>query len=241
MTNEWQIKDMADDKTGLKPFIEIMLVAAKLKIPTASFNKFMLKKLLPLARDYLIDLPTVSRIFDSGDVEIYDLGLQEIAATSIFSHWYDFKLDAPEYEDYMCQLSDMRENIPELDDALHKAVDNKDAWLKNKRAERREKQAAEEAGGGWGATDGDFADANATENAGSGGGDNAWINQGAAASCDDWLNQGATTTNNWDKPAAAPDPAAGWAVDNPPAGGDWADEMNDSVRPLPSITTSGDW
>lgn len=233
-------------ETGLKPLIDIMLVAEKLKIPTASFNKFMLKKMTPLARDYLIDLPTVSRIFDSGDAEMYDLGLQEVAATSIFSHWYDYKLDSPEYDDYMCELSDMRVNIPELDEALHKAVADKDAWLKNKRQERRERQAAEEAGGsggGWGATDGGNADAGFGENPSFGGGDESWMNQGAGASTDDWMNQAANTTNEWEKVDAASDTTPSWAVEDPPtpAGGDWADEMNSSVKPLPTVVSASDW
>lgn len=203
---------MATPETGLKPFIDIMIVAEKLKIPTASFNKFMVKKLTFMARDYLIDLPTVSRIFDSGNAEVYDLGLQEVAAASIFSHWYDYKLEDPEFDDYMEELTEMRKNIVELDDALHKALEDKDAWLKNKRQERRDKQAEEAASGsGWGNTDGDNAEAsgfgvdsswgNAAEASGSGGnGDWADTTEVPAISGgDDWANEVPTTTNEWDK------------------------------------------
>lgn len=202
---------MATPETGLKPFIDIVIVAAKLKIPTASFNKFMVKKLTFMARDYLIDLPTVSRIFDSGNAEVYELGLQEVAATSIFSHWYDYKLDGPEYDDYMEELTEMRENILELDEALHKAVEDKDAWLKNKRQERREKQAEEAAGGGWNNSNGDSAEAsgfgtnsdwaNGAEAAGSAG-NGDWAETAEAPAVGgggDWVNEVPVTTSEWDK------------------------------------------
>lgn len=218
-----------------------MLVAQKLEIPTASFNKFILKKITPLAREYLIDLPTVRRIFDSHDIEMFELGLQELAATSIFSHWYDYKLDAPEYDDYMCELAEMRENIPDLDEALHKAVRDKDEWLKVKRQERREKQAAEEAGGeGWGET-GTGNEFGAAEAPSFDGGDGSW-NEGAAASTDDWVGQATTSTNDWEKNDTAPASAPSWAVDDSatPAGGDWADEMNGDVKSVP-VASSGGW
>lgn len=233
---------MATPETGLKPFIDIMIVAEKLEIPTASFNKFMLKKLTFMARDYLVDLDTVKDIFYSGNPEIYELGLQEIAATSIFSHWYDYKLDGEEHDDYMCRLTEMRENITELDQLLHKAVEEKDAWLKAKRQERREKQSSEEAGGGgWGATEGgDNADSG-TADAPAFASDDSWANQGAATSTEDWANKGATATNEWDKADAAPASAPGWAADDGATSGDWAEEMSDNIQPVPAVTVGGGW
>lgn len=202
-----------------------MLAAQKLKIPTASFNKFMVKKLTPLAREYLLDLPTVSRIFDSGDTDIYALDLHEVAATSIFSHWYDYKLEAEEFDDYMCDLTDMRENIPELDAALHKAVEDKDAFLKKRREEKREKQAAEQSGGGGGwetnnsgpGGSADFGGGDDFNTAGAGD-DSAWINQGSGRGTGDWD----TTTTAVASPQE-------WEKKETVGSGDWADEVNDHI------------
>lgn len=244
---------MFEPDTGLQSFINIMLIANKLKIPHASFNKFMVKKMTPLARDFLIDLPTVSRIFDSGDSEMYELGLQEIAATSIFSHWYDYKLDAEEYDEYMSELADMRANIPELDDALHKAVADKDAWLKTKRQERREKQAAEEAGGDaggfYGAGEGDTATAGDHSALGTGAGED-WAHDATATATDDWVSQVAATasTKEWEKTdGTIRNDTPSWAVDRPStaASDDWASETSAAIDPIPSSTAGGggggDW
>lgn len=209
------------EESGIQPCIDIMIVANKLKIPTASFNKFIIKKLLPLARNNLIKLDAVKLIFDSAS-DVYDLGLQEVAVESIFKHWYDYKLDGEEYDEYMEELGEMRKCMPELDEALHKAVEDKDAWLKGKRAERAEAKAAEEAGGaggaggeGWGSAtdDGGFGAVTPAD-----GGD-SWAGQNADASIGDWEKEGA---------------GAG-------TGGDWADEVNDGFKPVPIVVASGDW
>lgn len=242
--NIQQIQDLATSERGLQPIIDIMLVAEKLKIPTASFNKFLLKKMTTIARDYLIDLETVSRIFDSGDTGIYNLGLQDVAATSIFSHWYDYKLDAPEYDDYMCDLCEMRENIPELDAALHKAVQEKNEFLRKKRQERLEKQAVDQAGGEW-----ENANEKSVENDKhgadgnpyAGGGDHSWADRATAGA--DWSNKGALSKGDWDKNDYAP--VADWTGGDTGAtsatSGDWADEVNDSFRPVPSVSAGGEW
>lgn len=251
----------------MKPFIDAMVVANKLQVPHASFGKFMVRKLLPLARDHLIDLQTVRRAYDSGDEVFNELDIREVCVKSIFEHWFAWKLDGDEAEkiDYMCTLAEMRENIPELDADLHKAVDDKDEWLKGAKKRRQEKdqQNSDEAGTG-GAEGGN--DDWAAHNAGAaGGGEDAWANPQAGASDggNDWMNENAgdgAATGGWAAEGHA-GPAKGpidWAgdVDNSAndgfggggGSGNWADDMNDNdvsqstqnFNPAP-IPAGGGW
>ncbi|KAK5951858.1 hypothetical protein OHC33_007151 [Knufia fluminis] len=245
-----EIKDLINDETGMKPFIDAMVVANKLQISHASFGKFMVRKLLPLARDHLIDLETVRRAYDTGDDVFNELDIREVCVKSIFEHWYSWKLDGDDEAkvDYMCTLYDMRQDIPVLNDELNKAYEDKNQWLKDmrkKRQEARDQENNDEAAAGTGAGDGN--DGWADQNTGAtGGGDDSWMNQAAGTSGggDDWMNNDTAATGATAEWAAEPDTGgakggndwAGGAGDSTTndfgsggGGGSWADEMQDGV------------
>jgi len=260
-TNNSQIIDLITDETGMTPFIDALVVAHKLQIPHASFGKFMVRKLLPLARDHLVDLETVGRAYDSGDEVFNELDIREVCVKSIFEHWFAWKLDGDEEWkiDYMCTLAEMREHMKDLDADLHKAVEDKNQWLKDMKKKRREQdqQNSEEAGAdggndGWG-------DKNA--GAAADGGDTAWANQDTVISGEsaDWMNNNAGAggvTGEWaaEGDAVPTNGANDWAggtnkiAEREPVGGDWADDMNahasdqgaQSFNPVP-IAAGGGW
>jgi hypothetical protein len=245
-----QVKDLIDDKTGMKPFIDAMVVAHKLQIPYASFGKFMVRKLIPLARDHLVDLDTVRKAYDSGDEVFNELDIRELCVKSIFEHWFAWKLDGDEEWklDYMCTLEEMRKDMPDLDGDLHKAVDDKNQWLTESRKKRREQeqQANEEAGAGGDADGGNNAWAGyGAEAAAGGSGEDAWANQGVAASGggEDWMNN-----NSAD--AAVVQGQSDWAGEgdtsaDPGTGINWADDMNADSQPAQNFTpapiAAGGW
>lgn len=247
----------------MKPFIDAMVVAHKLQIPHASFGKFMVRKLLPLARDHLVDLDTVRRAYDSGDDVFNELDLREVCVKSIFEHWFAWKLDGDEEWkiDYMCALAEMREHMEDLDKDLHKAVDDKNQWLKDMKKKRREQdQQNSDGAGGEGGKDG-WGDNNADIAAVTAAGDGAWANQGAGVGSGgaDWMNNNAGTdgvTGEWaaEGGSAPANEVNDWAgrsnkfAEREPAGGDWADDMNahasggsaQSFTPAP-IATGSAW
>lgn len=206
-----------------------MVVAHKLKIPKASFNKFFIRKLQPLARQYLVDLDTVARIYDTLDEEYNDLDLREIAVTSIFDHWYNYKLDDEAHLDYMCKLEEMREGIKDLEDDLHKAVEDKNVWLK----EMREKKKA----------------TRATEGAGAAGDDGFGATGTGIGVGSDWdtAGAGAATTGvdeNWANAGGDGGKKSAWDQSDLPVDGgstDWADEANTQASFNPAPVTAGGW
>ena len=239
----------------MKPFIDAMIIAYKLQIPHASFGKFLVRKLLPLAREYLISLETVRKAYDTGDEVYNELDIREICVKSVFEHWFAWKLDGNEdwKLDYMCELAEMRENIPELHKDLRKAVDDKDAYLKEskkKRQQERELQNSGEAGkagetGGDGCNDG-WADPSI--GAAGGGGEDTWANAGIGSSGGDadWTKDGAAAkgSNDW---ADEVNHSVSNASGDGGGSGNWADDMNEdgfgqttqTFNPAPVPVTGG--
>lgn len=245
----------------MKPFIDAMVVAHKLQIPRASFGKFMVRKLLPLARDYLIDLDTVRKAYDTGDGVYNELDIRELCVKSIFEHWFAWKLDGDEESKlgYMCELGEMRENIPELDSDLHKAVEDKDTYLKESKKKRQQDQDQQNSAdsGVGGADGGNDGWADHSTDAAIGGGENSWADADATSGGGaDWMNNGATGEwaaeggtslskggNDW---AGEADRPVNISFDDGVGSGNWADDMNgDSCDPITQsfnpAPVSGGW
>lgn len=198
----------------------------------------LLKKLLPLSRKAIIPLDLVRQIFDSFS-PLNALGLQEVAATSIFEAWYTWKLEEDCYDEYMYELTDLRDGIPELDQCLHEAVEKKDAWIKERREKkRREREEAEtstgEHGGGDWSVSGEVVDTSAgTGYAGVGVSD--WDNDRQySAEMLDCTNRSKIAAHgaykgDWMAEEAIKASEQGtWAGQkNDTSSGTWADEMND--------------
>jgi len=182
--------------------------------------------MMPLSRKYLIELDRVEKIyFDANSEYAAFPELQEVAWTSIFDHWYMYKLEGEEWDEYMGKLDDLRNKIGQLDHDLKEAITKKDEALKAARERKRAKDAGEENntttgddgnGGGWRHT-GD-------ENSGGDGGGSAdWAVQTGSddygGGNDDWATKAADnpTTNEWD---------TGAHHDTDNSGGNWAEEMN---------------
>lgn len=223
-----------------------MWAARKLKIPEASFGKFIIKKSRDSAKQHLPSIELVRKAYDNfpeGEDEVAMLGpvLRELFVYSIFDHWYNYKLDAEEYDEYMEKLGIARQDIPQLDEDLQAAVVDKDNFILAAREKRRNRDA----GGNGTAT--------STDNFGSGGGDDGWpAETQKAVGANDW-NQPAVGlrdgTNTWDQPATTSANNAFNEWEYTPAGAvadslgagpvDWADEVNDSnnFNPAPLAPT----
>lgn len=175
------------------------------------------------------DLDHVAEMFDpcEGDPE-----LAELAAGAIFDNWYNFKLDYPEYDEYMSKLQTMREEKPALDAAINAALEDKDTWLRGLREKKkREAEENEAAQASYGDDDNNTGGTNF-------GGDGAsgWETGGAAQSePQGWETESAAGTAN----------SGGWAGDNDAAADDfggnngttsWADDVNeaDTFTPAPA-------
>lgn len=209
-----ELDSLIAEKDGIKPVVEGMLVAQKLRIPHASFNKFIIRKLKDQAKNFVVDLETVARAYDDGDEEYKALQLREVCTNSIFENWYSYVLEEEKYDEYMYKLTTLRENIPALDEDLHAKVDEKDAALKAAKERRKNKDgdAAAGMGGGDGRTNG-FAE---DFSAGSNGQDRLANEQaGAATGGEDWQNSG-----------VAQQKTGYWADEDirGDGGGDWGDE-----------------
>lgn len=195
-----------ENEDGLGPIINILRAAQKLRVPYDSFQKFVIKQMMPLSRKYLIRLDLVKKIYDPTSEYAAFPELQGVAWTSIFDHWYMYKLESEEWDDYMEELSDLRLAIEQLDDDLKVAIEKKDDALKAARERKRAKDVGEDnAGrdGGW----------NNTESEAFGGGGVTDYNACAQ-------NAAGVTTNDYDM--GAQNDASG--------NGDWAEEMNNDYQ-----------
>lgn len=121
------------------------MIAGRLKIPWASFGRFLIKHYVREARKHVIDLDLVRDMYDELNLDFKTIpAIRELAYTSIFEAWYNFKLDTYEYGDYCCELSDLRDRFPELDNDLHAAVTAKKDFLIASRLKRQQKREEEE-------------------------------------------------------------------------------------------------
>lgn len=222
-----QVDDLVTPERGFQPLVELLKAANKLKVPHASFGKFLLLKAKNQARENLVSLDAIKQVYDTADQDRDDqgiYGLREVFAQSVFSHWYDFKLEEEEYDEYMAELQLMRENIKDLHEDIERAVQDKNDFIKSRRDKKRAEREAEAAGGDNGFGGG-------YENAFSGAA-NGWENQNTSAGEGGWDNAGAAASgagNNWDQGASAGNEDSGGQ------GGDWADEMNHG-QPVPAAT-----
>lgn len=121
------------------------MIAGRLKIPWASFGRFLIKHYVREARNHVIDLDLVRDMYDELNPDFKTIpAIRELAYTSIFEAWYNFKIDTDEYADYCCELSDLRDRFPELDNDLHAAVTAKKEFLIASRLKRQQKREKEE-------------------------------------------------------------------------------------------------
>lgn len=183
----------------------------------ASFGRQLFKKCKPLAQENLPDLDFVGKLFDSDD-GVPELGA--FAASVIFEAWYNWKLDAEEYDYYMARLQNMRVEKSALDEAIKAAVQDKDDHIKRMREKRR--QQAEEDQGAQG---GNFTNGDSGFSTGVDGGSDPWANQdaGTVGETQKWEMNGDSGSTN--KPI--------WDGDNDGAAGDsgtvdWADDVNEA-------------
>ncbi|KAK5084511.1 hypothetical protein LTR05_005588 [Lithohypha guttulata] len=210
VVNIENVNDLITEEKGFQPLIQAMTAAHKLKIPEASFAKFILKQAKNAAKHCLVDLELVKQAYDPIDPSGFDaLGLREVFVQSIFNCWYNYKLDGEEFDEYMAELTDLRHNIPDLDEDLHSAVHERDKFLKAMRERKKAKLAEAENGVIEGADD-------------LGGGRDEWAGQDASAGDGaEWDNGGGNADN------------FGTGASN-----EWADEVNKDLVPAPSVAAA---
>lgn len=126
-----------------------MVTAKRLGIPEGSLNMHLKKRAVGYARKNLLDLDLVAKIYDEEDEDYGGLGLEEAASTSIFEAWWNKTLDADEYTEYCNRLADMRIENPILDGDLHTAVKKKEAFIEQRKAEKKAEREAAAAGVGF--------------------------------------------------------------------------------------------
>lgn len=225
------------EKDPLKPTVDVVIAGHILGVPAGSLGFFLEKRLNFIARKHLMPFEQVVKFY-SVDSDPYKAGLRKIACASIFNAWWEYRLDESATPELMEELSDLREDFPELDQDLHDAVEEKDAAMEKSRLERKAKREAEQSG-----ADGGFGNSFDQNNNDTGfGGD--WDKSATAApATSEWIDQENVADNNfsdWDKPTAHFEKHNG--DDNPgETSGDWADEVNEQFQPAPFVTapTSG--
>ncbi len=184
-----------------------------------------------------------------------DNGLRDVAAASVFFAWWRGALDEEDTPDDMCFLSLLREELPALDEDLHKWAEKNEEEVRAKWSKKDE----EKRGGGGGGGTGFGADSGF---AGGGGGSAGWgqdNDQDTAGSKGDWTtgaDGGGAGNNEWEASAAHASgndwekenvaPSAGSSLNTPAptpsgdswgeadgGGNDWAEEVNDAAKPAP--------
>ena len=182
-----------------------------------------------------------------------DNGLRDVAAASVFYAWWRGALDEVDTPDDMCFLSVLREELPTLDDDLHKWAEKNEEDVRAKWAKKDEEKRGGGDAGGFGE------DSGLAEGGGVGAGwdqgDNqaptgvtgGWDTGGVGGSSNEWETGGAPAADNdWEKENLAPS-AGSSAFDTPaptPSGGswdeadggsnDWAEEVNEAAKPAPA-------
>ena len=182
-----------------------------------------------------------------------DNGLRDVAAASVFYAWWRGVLDEEDTPDDMCFLSVLREELPALDDDLHKWAEKNEEDVRAKWAKKdEEKRGGGEAGGfgedsgfaegGGGGSGWDQGDNQATLGAtggwdagDGGGGSNEWETGGAPAAGNDWEKENVAPSggsSSFETPAPTP---SGESWDGTDGGGnDWAEEVNEAAKPAPT-------
>ncbi|KAG8163014.1 hypothetical protein KVR01_007492 [Diaporthe batatas] len=130
----------------LHVLLEVIAVANLLKIPEGSLQNGLKKRAPGYARRHLIDLGFVERLYAGEANGELAADLREAAAISIFEAWWTYKLEGPEYDQYMSFLEQMRVEYPQLDKDIHEQFNKKKEYIEGKREEKRRARAAEAAG-----------------------------------------------------------------------------------------------
>ena len=237
-----------------------MLAADKLGVPAGSLSFFLKKRLNFLARKNLMSFHQV-REFYNPKSKAYALDLKDTAASSVFNAWWGARLDDEATPELMSELCYMREEIPELDEDLHKAFEDKKLDVEKRWEEKRLKKEAEARGETYGeqvttvygggvavAAESDWNKPRTSAVAAQSG----WDQPASSAAV--------TSVGNWDTPAMTDDNTEATGFDyetenmgsadgkafgendhftlgnDVVGGGDWADEVNDEVHvPQPSF------